>query len=77
MHSSPYAQSICRRRSTIAPSFFDAVAQRRTIREIAATPLNATQISGLLWSACGVNRDKGAVRCAGTHGRLGQQLAGN
>jgi nitroreductase len=40
-------------------SFYEAVAQRRTIREIAATPLTLVQLSGLLWAAFGVNRRMG------------------
>jgi SagB-type dehydrogenase family enzyme len=39
--------------------FHEAVAQRRTIREIAATPLTLAQLSNLLWSAFGVNREDG------------------
>jgi hypothetical protein len=41
------------------PSFHEAVAQRRTIREIAATPLTLAQLSNLVWAACGVNRRVG------------------
>ena len=40
-------------------SFWEAVAQRRTIREIAATPLSLSQLSNLLWVAFGVNRKVG------------------
>jgi len=40
-------------------SFYDAVAQRCTIREIAGTPLTMAQLSNLLWVAFGVNRTKG------------------
>ncbi|MBR0955014.1 nitroreductase family protein [Bradyrhizobium canariense] len=42
-----------------ALSFYEAVAQRRTVREIAATPLSPAQLSSLLWVACGVNRTSG------------------
>jgi len=37
----------------------DALAQRRTIREIRDTPLTPATISNLLWAACGVNRADG------------------
>jgi SagB-type dehydrogenase family enzyme len=40
-------------------SFHEAVARRRTIREIAPTPLTLAQLSNLLWAACGVNRKQG------------------
>jgi Nitroreductase family len=40
-------------------SFWEAVAQRRTIREIAPTPLTLVQLSNLLWVAFGVNRKTG------------------
>jgi len=40
-------------------SFYEAVAQRRTIREIASTPLTLGQLSDLLWVAFGVNRQTG------------------
>ena len=40
-------------------SFWETVAQRRTIREIAATPLSLSQLSNLLWVAFGVNRKVG------------------
>jgi hypothetical protein len=40
-------------------SFYEAVSQRRTVREIATTPLTPTQLSNLLWAACGVNRAVG------------------
>jgi hypothetical protein len=40
-------------------SFWEAVAQRRTIREIAPTPLTSAQLSSLLWAAFGVNREVG------------------
>jgi Nitroreductase family len=39
--------------------FWEAMAQRRTIREIAATPLTLPQLSKLLWVAFGVNRKAG------------------
>jgi SagB-type dehydrogenase family enzyme len=42
-----------------ALSFYDAVARRRTIREIAPTPLTLSQLSNLLWAAFGVNRQTG------------------
>jgi SagB-type dehydrogenase family enzyme len=42
-----------------ALSFYEAVAQRRTIREIAATPLTRALLSNLLWVAFGVNRKAG------------------
>ena len=40
-------------------SFYEAVAQRRTIREIGATPLTLAQLSSPLWVAFGVNRKVG------------------
>jgi hypothetical protein len=42
-----------------AVSFYRAIARRRTIREIAATPLTPPQLSNLLWVAFGVNRKTG------------------
>ena len=48
-----------------ALSFYEAVAQRRTIREIAATPLTLAQLSNLLWAACGVNRKIGPYAAPG------------
>jgi SagB-type dehydrogenase family enzyme len=42
-----------------AISFYEAVARRRTMREIAATPLTLAQLSNLLWVAFGVNRKMG------------------
>ena len=42
-----------------ALSFYDAVAQRRTIREIAPAQLPLEQLSNLLWVAFGVNRTTG------------------
>jgi nitroreductase len=52
-----------------AISFYEAVARRRTIREIAATPLTMAQLSNLLWTAFGVNRK------AGPDGALGRTAA--
>ena len=46
-------------------SFWEAVAQRRTIREIAATPLTLAQLSSLLWVAFGVNRKVGPDGASG------------
>jgi SagB-type dehydrogenase family enzyme len=48
-----------------ALSFHGAVAQRRTIREIAAAPLSPAQLSNLLWAACGVNRKEGTFGAPG------------
>jgi SagB-type dehydrogenase family enzyme len=45
--------------------FHEAVAQRRTIREIAAAPLSLAQLSNLLWTACGVNRKDGPFGVSG------------
>jgi SagB-type dehydrogenase family enzyme len=42
-----------------ALSLHDALAHRRTIRNIVATPLTLTQLSNLLWAAFGVNRKVG------------------
>ena len=42
-----------------AASLHDAVANRRTIREIATTALTLDELSNLLWTACGVNREPG------------------
>ena len=42
-----------------ALSLYDAAAGRRTVREIAATPLTMPQLSNLLWAAYGVNRKVG------------------
>lgn len=42
-----------------------AVARRRTIREIASTSLDLDQISNLLWTAFGVNRQAGPFGAAG------------
>lgn len=38
---------------------FDALAQRKTIREISAAPLSDQLLSNLLWAAYGVNRKTG------------------
>jgi SagB-type dehydrogenase family enzyme len=46
-------------------AFHDAVAQRRTIRKIGATPLTLGQLSNLLWAACGVNREIGPFGAPG------------
>jgi SagB-type dehydrogenase family enzyme len=45
--------------------FHEAVAQRRTIREIAATPLTLAHLSNLLWTASGVNRQDGPFAAPG------------
>lgn len=42
-----------------------AVARRRTIREIAPTPLGLAEISNLLWTAFGINRKAGPFGAAG------------
>lgn len=42
-----------------ACSFHEALARRRTIRDIAARPLTLAQLSNLLWAGCGVNRKEG------------------
>ncbi len=46
-------------------SFNEAVAQRQTTREIAATPLTLAQLSNLLWVAFGVNRKAGPFGASG------------
>ena len=46
-------------------SFNEVVGQRRTIREIAATPLTSAQLSNLLWVAFGVNRKVGPFGVTG------------
>jgi SagB-type dehydrogenase family enzyme len=46
-------------------SFNETVTQRRTIREIAATPLTLAQLSNLLWVAFGVNRKEGPFGVTG------------
>jgi len=48
-----------------ACSFHEALARRRTVREIAARPLTLAQISNLLWAACGVNRQDGPFGAPG------------
>jgi SagB-type dehydrogenase family enzyme len=48
-----------------ALSFHEAMAQRRTIREIAATPFTLGQLSNLLWAAFGVNRKVGPFGAPG------------
>ena len=48
-----------------ALSFHEAVARRRTTREIAATPLDLARLSNLLWAACGVNRKQGPFGAPG------------
>ncbi len=40
-------------------SAFAALEQRKTTREISATPLPLQLLSNLLWAACGVNRKTG------------------
>lgn len=40
-------------------SVFAALEQRKTTREISATPLPMQLLSNLLWAACGVNRKTG------------------
>ena len=40
-------------------SVFAALQQRKTTREISATPLPIQLLSNLLWAACGVNRNTG------------------
>jgi len=40
-------------------SAFAALEQRKTTREISATPLPLQLLSNLLWAACGVNRRTG------------------
>jgi len=46
-------------------SVMEALAVRRTIREIAATPLPTAILSTLLWAAFGVNRAAGPFGAAG------------
>jgi hypothetical protein len=41
------------------PGLIEALGARRTIREIAASPLTLTELSTLLWAANGVNRARG------------------
>ena len=40
-------------------SFYEALARRRTIRDISARPLTLVQLSNLVWAAYGVNRERG------------------
>ncbi len=49
-----------------ACSLHEALARRRTTREIAPDALTPAQLSSLLWAACGVNRERGPF---GTPGR--------
>jgi hypothetical protein len=46
-------------------SVFTALEQRKTTREISATPLPMQLLSNLLWAACGVNRKIGPFRVPG------------
>lgn len=46
-------------------SFHEALARRRTTREIAARPLTVAQLANLLWAAFGVNRKKGPFGAPG------------
>jgi len=46
-------------------SLHDAVTRRRTIREIAVTPVPSELLSNLLWTAFGVNRTTGPFGAAG------------
>lgn len=39
--------------------------RRQTIREISPTPLPLQELSDLLWSACGVNRELGPFGAPG------------
>lgn len=48
-----------------ATSVFAALEQRKTTREISATPLPAQLLSNLLWAACGVNREIGPFGISG------------
>jgi SagB-type dehydrogenase family enzyme len=48
-----------------ACSFHEALARRRTIREIAARPLTLAELSNLLWAGCGVNRRAGPFGAPG------------
>jgi hypothetical protein len=47
------------------PSVFNALRQRKTIREISARKLPLQVLSDLLWAACGVNRKKGPFGISG------------
>jgi nitroreductase len=44
---------------------FAALGQRKTVREISATPLPLQMLSNLLWAACGVNRKTGPFGVSG------------
>jgi hypothetical protein len=46
-------------------SVFTALQQRKTTREISAAPLNLQILSNLLWSAFGVNRERGPFGISG------------
>jgi hypothetical protein len=46
-------------------SVFAALKQRKTSREISATPLPMQLLSNLLWAACGVNRKRGPFGAPG------------
>jgi len=46
-------------------SVFASLEQRRTTREISATPLPIQLLSSLLWAACGVNRRTGPFGAPG------------
>ena len=46
-------------------SVFAALEQRKTTREISATPLPLQLLSNLLWAACGVNRKTGPFGAPG------------
>jgi len=46
-------------------SVFAALQQRKTTREISATPLPIQLLSNLLWAACGVNRNTGPFGVSG------------
>ena len=52
-------------RDDAASSLFTALEQRRTTREISATPLPMQLLSNLLWAACGVNRKIGPFGISG------------
>ena len=58
-------------------SVFAALQQRKTTREISATPLPLQLLSNLLWAAFGVNRKDRPVWSSGQDRRFGQQFAGN
>lgn len=46
-------------------SLYEALARRRTIRDISARPLTLAQLSNLIWAACGVNRERGPFGAPG------------